>query len=254
MRPELQSMTLVGTGTKEQVGTGLCEAGCSPRASAPGDESMAEIKHYRGGDVSTQQFDESVFGDSVRGRTLKQAVVMYEANLRSGTAKTKERGEVKGPNKKLWKQKHTGRARMGTPKSPLWRGGGRIFGPRPRDFSFHMSIKARRVALGGALLSKFQDGEVLLLDGLPTGTPSTKAAVGALHVAGITRDALVVTAGHDPVVHLSLRNVPAIAVSSQADLNAWEVLRWRHLVLTADALAALQARFAGCNASAGERN
>ena len=107
---------------------------------------MVKVKKYSGGSVQSTEVDESLFGDRVLGRTLKDAVVMYEANSRAGTVKTKTRGEVKGPNQKLWRQKHTGRARMGTRKSPLWRGGGTVFGPRPRDYSYHMPRKARQVA------------------------------------------------------------------------------------------------------------
>ena len=108
---------------------------------------MVEVKVYSGGSVDTRQVDESLFGERVLSRTVKDAVVMYEANSRAGTASTKTRGEVKGVNKKLWKQKHTGRARMGTTKAPQWRGGGVAFGPKPRDYSYHMPKKARRAAL-----------------------------------------------------------------------------------------------------------
>ena len=98
---------------------------------------MVEVKVYSGGSVSTQTVDESRFGERVLVRTLKDAVVMYEANLRQGNAKTKSRGEVAGPNSKMWKQKHTGRARMGSKKVVHWRGGGTAFGPKPRDYSYH---------------------------------------------------------------------------------------------------------------------
>src|SRR5688500_5613369 len=152
---------------------------------------MVQIKYYSGGAVSTRDVDANVFGDRVLGRMLKEALVMYEANKRAGTAKTKERGEVKGPNKKPWKQKHTGRARAGTSKSPLWTGGGRIFGPRPRDYEYHIPIKERRLALASALLSKFRDGEVTVVDGLPKDKPSTKSAFGVLAAAGVEGSALV---------------------------------------------------------------
>jgi large subunit ribosomal protein L4 len=204
---------------------------------------MAQIKVSSGGSITTREFDEKIFGERVLGRTLKEAVVMYEANQRAGTVETKERGDVAGPNKKLWKQKHTGRARMGTPKSPLWRGGGTIFGPHRRDHSYHMPLKARRVALASALLSKFQDGEVVQVESFKLEKPSTKTAVAALKAAAAATDALVVTETHDPVLVKSLRNVPSITVRAQADLNAWDVLHRKNLVITAAALEGLRARF-----------
>jgi large subunit ribosomal protein L4 len=126
---------------------------------------MAEVKELIGDTVSSRQVDESAFGTRVLGRTLKDAIVMYEANVRAGTVMARSRGMVHGGNKKLWPQKHTGRARMGTTKSPLWRGGGRIHPPAPRDHSYAMPKKARQVALRNALYTKFRDGEVAIASG-----------------------------------------------------------------------------------------
>lgn len=204
---------------------------------------MAEVKLYSGGSVSTQDVDASLFGDKVLARTLQDAVVMYEANVRQGTAKTKTRSEVAGPNKKLWKQKHTGRARMGSKKVPHWRGGGNAFGPTPRDYSYHMPKKARRAALRNAVFTKFRDGEVCVADGWPSESPSTKQAWQILEALGATEGALVVTANHDPVVFKSLRNVPRVSVRAIADLNARDVLLRRHMVLTPAALEQVKARF-----------
>lgn len=202
---------------------------------------MVQVKSYSAGSVATRDVDESAFGSQILRRTLKDAVVMYEANRRNGTVKVRTRGEVKGPNKKLWKQKHTGRARMGTPKAPHWRGGGVVFGPRPRDYSYQMPKKARRSALRTALLSKFQDGEVALADGWPAEKPSTKAAQAILDQLGLRGESvLVVTAEHDKTVYLSLRNVPRVDVQPVSDLNAHQVLLRRHLVLTPDALTKLE--------------
>lgn len=205
---------------------------------------MAEVKVLQGGAVATKQVDESAFGTKVLGRTLKDAVVMYEDNARQGTVQARTRSMVKGPNKKLWPQKHTGRARMGTPKSPLWRGGGRIHPPAPREHRYSMPKQARRVALRNALFTKFRDSEVAIADGWPTGKPNTKAAVGVLSKLGIGTGATVVTSQIDRNLWLSLRNVPLVDVCTVADLNARQVLLRRHLVLTPDAYAALEARFA----------
>jgi large subunit ribosomal protein L4 len=201
---------------------------------------MVKVKLYSGGSVKSTEVDESLFGDRVLGRTLKDAVVMYEANARAGTAKTKTRGEVKGPNKKLWRQKHTGRARMGTKKSPLWRGGGTVFGPRPRDYSYHMPKKARQVALRNAVFTKFRDGEVAVVDGMPGDKPSTAQATSILRSLGMERSVLVVLEFPDRNVHLSLRNVPGVDVIPVSDLNTRAVLLRRHMVLTTGALEVLK--------------
>lgn len=201
---------------------------------------MVEVKVYAAGELAKRQVDESVFGERVLGRTLKDAVVMYEANARAGTAKTKTRGEVKGPNRKLWRQKHTGRARMGTTKAPQWRGGGVVFGPRPRDYGYHMPKRARRVALMNAVFTKLRDGEMAVADGWPTERPSTKEAVRILERLGMQRSVLVVTERHDPVLHLSLRNVPHVDVRPVSDLNARQVLLRRYMVVTPGALEALE--------------
>jgi large subunit ribosomal protein L4 len=203
---------------------------------------MVTIKSYAGGAVGTRELDASAFGERVLGRTLKEAVVMYEANRRQGTHKAKTRSEVKGPNKKLWAQKHTGRARMGTAKSPLWTGGGVAFPPVPRDYSYHMPKKARRVALYTAIFGKLRDGEVALAEGFPTEKPSTKAALAVLKALEMTRSVTVVTQGVDRNLWLSLRNVPGVHVIPATDLNALDVVTRRHLVCTPGALAVLTAR------------
>ncbi len=205
---------------------------------------MVQVKTYAGGQVAQAEVDPSVFGDRILGRTLKNALVMYEANRRAGTAKTKTRGEVNGPNKKLWPQKHTGRARMGTAKSPLWRGGGITFGPVPRDYSFHMPTKSRRVALCNALYAKLRDGEIAIAEGWPTGKPNTKAACKILKALGAERSALVVTEASDRNLWLSLRNVPHVDVKTVADLNAHQVLVREHVIVTPKAFEMLKQKAA----------
>jgi large subunit ribosomal protein L4 len=205
---------------------------------------MVEVKVFKAGGLATKSVDESAFGSRVLGRTLKDAIVMYEDNRRAGTVQARTRAMVKGPNKKLWPQKHTGRARMGTPKSPLWRGGGRIHPPAPREHRYAMPKQARRVALRNAIFTKFRDQEVAIADGWPTGKPSSKTAHGILGKLGMLASATVVTAEIDRNLCLSLRNVPLVDVCTLADLNAHQVLLRRYLVLTSSAFEALQQRFA----------
>lgn len=205
---------------------------------------MVEVKVFEGGAVKSTNVDPQAFGNRVLGRTLKDAIVMYEANARAGTVQARTRAMVHGGNKKLWPQKHTGRARMGTTKSPLWRGGGRIHPPAPRDHSYAMPKKARRAALRNALFTKFRDGEVAIASGWPTGKPSTKSAVAILSKLGMGKSATVVTTETDKNLCLSLRNVPLVDVRTVDDLNARQVLLRRFLVLTPAAFSAMQERFA----------
>ena len=147
-----------------------------------------QVKSYNAGSVGQVELDETPFYDKkekarVLYRTLKDAVVMYQANQRQGTAKTRGRSEVKGTNKKPYRQKHTGRARAGDVKSPIWRGGGTVFGPQPRDYSYHMPAKARRVALRSALAGKLADEEVVIADLGEFAAPSSKSARKILAVS-----------------------------------------------------------------------
>lgn len=214
---------------------------------------MVEIKVYEGGNVTSRDVDAASFGGKVLGRTLKDAIVMYEANMRAGTVKAKTRSMVRGPNKKLWRQKHTGRARMGTTKSPIWRGGGRIHPPEPRDHAYSMPKKARRAALRNAIYTKFRDGEVGVASGWPADKPSTSTAHAVLAGLGMTDGATVVTSAIDRNLVKSLRNVPRVDVCTVDDLNARQVLLRRYLVLTPDAFEQVGQRFGtGAPASAGD--
>ena len=203
---------------------------------------MATVKTYSGSKLGTLDVDEKRVASRILGRTLKEALVMYEANKRQGTHKAKQRSEVQGSQKKMYKQKHTGRARAGDIRSPLRRGGGTIFAPRPRDYSYQMPKKQRRVALASAIYAKLIDDEVVVAEGLPTDAPSTKSAVAVLDAVGADRGALVVTNAVEPNVVKSLRNVPNVEVLPVSDLNAHAVLRRRHVVFTPDAFDALLAR------------
>jgi len=127
-----------------------------------------------GKSLESVSLPEERFGGKVRRELLRDAIIMHEANHRRGTASTKTRGEVAGGGRKPWKQKHTGRARVGDIRSPIWKGGGVVFGPRPRDYSFSIHRKAKKAALQSAILSRLIDNEVVLVDKLGLDTPSTK--------------------------------------------------------------------------------
>lgn len=187
--------------------------------------------------IGSVGLSDKVFGGPVRTKLLRDAINMYEANKRLGTACTKTKGEVAGGGKKPWVQKHTGRARAGSIRSPLWKGGGVAFGPRPRDYSFAIPKKARKVALYSALAAKVRDGEMIIVDGLTFDVPKTKQVVAMVKAFGVeNRKCLLVTAQRDENVWKSARNIPSVKVIASCDLNALEVLRSEKVLLAKDAL------------------
>jgi large subunit ribosomal protein L4 len=201
-----------------------------------------KVQSYSAGKLGQTDFDVQPFGEKVLFRTLKDAVVMYQANKRQGTAKVKIRSEVHGSGKKPWKQKHTGRARAGDKKSPLWRKGGTVFGPHPRDFSYHMPARQRRVALRSALAAKLADNEVVLAEMPRYSTPSSKSARALLLGLGAPRKALFVLEQRDDVFWRSLRNFPGVKVRIASELNALDVLNGGLVVAERAAMDALRER------------
>ncbi len=202
-----------------------------------------QVKSYKSGSVGTVDLDEKPFGGKVLYRTLKEAVIMYQANQRQGTVKTKGRSEVKGTNKKPYRQKHTGRARAGDVKSPIWRGGGTVFGPRPRSYSFYMPKKARRVALRSALAGKLNDNELVVADLDHITAPSAKAARKILADLGSPRYALVILADRNENVWKSFRNFPGVQVRLASEICAYEVIAGGTLIAENAAMDQLAAKF-----------
>ena len=201
-----------------------------------------QLKVYGKNASSSREFDASAFGEKVFYRLLKDSVDMFQANQRQGTVKTKIRSEVAFSGKKPWKQKHTGRARAGDKKSPIWRKGGTTFGPRPRDYSYHMPAHQRRVALRTALLGKFNDGEVACFDAAGFDAPSAKSARAVLAAAGAPRRALIVLDAPNENVLKSFRNVPRVEVRVAINLCAHDVLSGGLVLAEPKALEALAAR------------
>jgi large subunit ribosomal protein L4 len=201
-----------------------------------------KVQSYKAGKSGHVEFDAQPFGEKIFFRTLKDAVVMYQANKRQGTAKVKTRSEVHGSGKKPWKQKHTGRARAGDKKSPLWRKGGTIFGPHPRDFSYHPPAQQRRVALRTAIAAKLKDDEVVIAE-LPTfSVPSAKSARGMLKDLGTPRRTLFVIHERNENLWKSLRNFPGVKVRTAAELNALDVVNGGLVVAERAAMDALVQR------------
>jgi len=201
---------------------------------------MVSVPVYRfdTGEVGSADVDETRFGEEIRWRVLRDAVVMYQANRRVGTHAAKTRAEVAGSGKKPWRQKGTGRARAGTRKSPIWRGGGVAFAKKPRDFGYSMPRKALRQALRSALLGKLLDGEVALVENLKISEPKTSEMVKVLRGLDIRGSALVVHPGgeeNDAVVK-STRNIARTRIRTAGELNAYDVVTHERLVLTKDGL------------------
>ncbi|NLW17360.1 MAG: 50S ribosomal protein L4 [Firmicutes bacterium] len=195
-----------------------------------------DVYNMQGETVGQMELADSVFDIQVNEHVMHLAVVRHLAALRRGTHSTKTRSEVRGGGRKPWRQKGTGRARAGSRVSPIWRGGGITFGPRPRSYQLNMPKKVRRLALRSALSTKAQNGELLVLDKLAVDTPKTKTMVAMLKALGVEK-ALIVTDKVDENVFLSARNIPGVTVLDTNSANVYEVLKHKSLILTKDAVA-----------------
>jgi len=187
---------------------------------------MPEINIIDKNNASVGKIDvpESIFGVTAKAGVLHSAVVNFLANQRQGTAATKTKGLVSGGGKKPWKQKSTGRARSGSSRSPLWRGGGTVFGPQPRDYSYSLPKKAKKAALNAAISGKLADGEVIVIDAFSFSKPSTKDMVSLLKNLGLAgKSTLIVLPEKNDAVLLSARNIPGLKVTRVTDLNPYEV-------------------------------
>ncbi len=192
--------------------------------------------------VGSYEIDPAELAPSVSKQLLHDAVVMYQANQRQGTQKTKTRGEVAGSTRKLYRQKGTGNARAGARRSGTRRGGGHIFAKRPRDFGWRMPRKALQTATRMALASRIADDEVKLIDTLAISAPKTAAVAKMLAGMGLgDSTVLLAPEKHDANVWKSARNIAGLSVAPVAELNAWSILRPRSIVMTTAAIDAFRA-------------
>lgn len=182
----------------------------------------------------------SMFSAEVRPHLVHAAVVNQLANRRAGTAATKNKALVSGGGKKPFKQKGTGRARAGSSRSPLWRHGGTIFGPAPRDYSYALPKKARRAALVDAIASKVADSRLILVDSLELTEPKTKLVSSMLDNLGVQENALVLITAENKNLRLAARNIPSVKVLKMDNINVYDLLKYRYLITTQDALNAMQ--------------
>ena len=201
------------------------------------DTISLPVYDIEGKEVDSIKLDNSIFGVEINTAAIHQAVNAYRANQRKGLAATKTRGEVSGGGRKPWKQKGTGRARVGSTRSPLWRHGGVVFGPHPRDFSVVLPKKIKAEALKSVLSAKVSEGNMLVLDKLNIEQPKTKAAIKILSNLKMCSPAkknkvLVLSEAIDKNMNLSLRNINLLKFSLAKDTNAYEVVDADKLIIT----------------------
>ena len=191
------------------------------------------VRDMSGAECGAYTFEASEFADVISRQLLHEAVMMYRANRRVGEVQTKSRGMVAGSTRKLFKQKGTGRARAGGIRTPVRRGGGHAFGKKPRDYYYRLPKKAVRKATRMALLSKFQDSQAVILKSWECAEPKTKVVAGFLKSVGLQgKTVLLTTDGVNQNVWRSARNIDGVMVLPGTDLNAYSLLRQRHLVIT----------------------
>ncbi|MCL6592995.1 MAG: 50S ribosomal protein L4 [Alicyclobacillus sp.] len=201
------------------------------------------VYNMEGAQVGELELSDKLFAAPVRPDLMHQVVLMYLASQRRGTHKVKGRSEVRGGGRKPWRQKGTGRARQGSIRAPQWKGGGVVFGPKPRSYAFKVPRKIRRQALYSALSSKLGDGRLVVLDRLEVPEIKTKHMVALLRRLQLEK-ALIVDAAREQKAELSLRNIPGVKYVDAYGINVFDILRHDHLVLTADAVAKVQEVYA----------
>lgn len=196
-----------------------------------------------GSGVGELELADAVFGITPNKAVLHDAVVMQRASLRSGTHDVKNRSEVRGGGKKPWKQKGTGRARAGSSRSPIWVGGGTVFGPTPRSYAYKLPKKVRRLAIKSALSSKVEDQDVVVLDALKLSAPKTKEMVQVLKNLGADKKALVVTNALEDSAVRAVRNIPGVKLIAAEGVNVLDVLAHDKLIITTDAVSRVEEVF-----------
>ena len=206
---------------------------------------MANVSVYNmeGNEVGSMELNDAVFGVEVNEHLVHMAVVQQLANNRQGTQKAKTRSEVSGGGRKPWRQKGTGHARQGSTRSPQWTGGGVVFAPKPRDYSFKMNKKEKRIALLSALSSKVADNKIVVLDAFNLDEVKTKKFAEVMSNLKVDK-ALVVIEGENKNVVLSGRNIPTVKVSATNEINTYDVLKYETLVVTKAAVEKLEEVYA----------
>lgn len=206
--------------------------------------STVKMMDVSGSEVGEVELIDSLFGCTVNETAMYMGVKKYMAGLRRGTANTKGRSEINKTKKKVWRQKGTGHARQGNKRAPQWKGGGVVFGPKPRDFSLSLNKATRRDAIISALTQRAQENAVVVLHGLKLEEPKTKALVSVLKAAQVPDNALLVFSGENGEVVLSGLNLPKLGLLHFSELNAYDLLLHPTIVFTEEALKGAQEVYA----------
>ncbi|MCI8630058.1 MAG: 50S ribosomal protein L4 [Firmicutes bacterium] len=201
------------------------------------------VMNMNGENVGSIELNDAVFGIEANEHVMHLAVVQYLANQRQGTQSAKTRAEVRGGGRKPWRQKGTGRARQGSTRSPQWTGGGVVFAPKPRDYSFKLNRKVKRLALQSALSCKVAENKMIVLDELTLNEIKTKEMVKVLENIKCGK-ALIVMDGSNKNVMLSARNIPDVKTASVNTINVYDLLKYNTLVVTKDAVAKIEEVYA----------
>ena len=207
---------------------------------------MANVSVYNmeGKEVGTIELNDAVFGVAVNEHLVHMAVVQQLANNRQGTQKAKTRSEVSGGGRKPWRQKGTGHARQGSTRAPQWTGGGVVFAPVPRDYSFKMNKKEKRVALKSALSDKVANGKLVVVDALTFDAPKTKEFAKVMANLNVNDKALVVLNDNNANVVLSAKNIPTVKTGLTNTINVYDIVNAKTLVLTQDAVKTIEEVYA----------
>ena len=207
---------------------------------------MPKVAVYdmNGTQVGDMELNDNVFGIKPNKAVLYDFVKMQMANKRAGTASSKTRAEIRGGGKKPWRQKGTGKARAGSSRSPIWKGGGIIFGPRTRDFSYRLPKKVRRLAMRSALSSKVQEDSIIILDKLSFEQPKTKLMIQVLNNLDINNKTLIVTADGNENTYRSARNIPGVKSLKADFVNVYDLLKYDTLLITKEAIEMVEEVFA----------
>ena len=206
---------------------------------------MAKVAVYNmeGKEVDSIELNDSIFGVEINEHLVHMAVLQQLANNRQGTQKAKTRSEVRGGGRKPWRQKGTGHARQGSTRSPQWTGGGVVFAPVPRDYSFKMNKKEKRAALLSALTSRVEDKKFIVVEGLTFNDIKTKNMVNVLNNLKVAK-ALVVTANDDKNVILSARNIQDVKTATADTINVYDILKYDTMVVSKEAVGTIQEVYA----------
>ena len=201
---------------------------------------VVKVKNLKSEEVGELELSDEVFGAPLNKALIYSAVKSYMANQRAGTSATKTRGDTSGSGRKLWKQKGTGRARIASLRSPLWRGGGNVHGPQPRDWSYKIPKKMRRGAIRSVLSERLREGGLVIVDSFELSSHKTKELVATLDGLGLNKRTLVVDSIENGNLALSSRNLREITLVSPSNVNVYDLLTHEQVALTRDAATQLE--------------